>query len=314
MLSLGDQILTIAAVLEAVVLLPILLEFIIERRKRKHAVDLSLEIIDTAGLKVQLAGVDDLLADIRPLIDRARYPEAYEDLRLGNEILIAGPPLSGKKALAKHIAVAAKFDRVIIVHNPRNVDALARARHLAVRARHEKIMLLLPRLDLIDDREDEELLAELDAVIEAISERSHALVVGTTNRLVAGGEVDHLFGATLTLPGAPVVPVPQHALQADVHRMLAGVAEFYLDGALRAGYRLADMSREGFLARVLLSVTNPAQIEDAIVLCQTASIFRQREAAARDGNKGKGGKSSADRVITPDMLELAMRYVVVGGY
>ena len=42
MLSLGDQILTFVAVLEAVVLAPVLLEFIIDRRKRKHAVELSL--------------------------------------------------------------------------------------------------------------------------------------------------------------------------------------------------------------------------------------------------------------------------------
>jgi len=309
MLSLGDQILTVAAVLEAVVLLPILLEFIIDRRKRKHAVELSLEIVDTAGLDVQLAGVDDVLFDIRALIDRARHPEAYSELRLGNEILIAGPPLSGKKALAKRIAIDAACDRIIIVHNPSNVDALARAKHLAKQSRHHKVMLLLPRLDLIDDREDEELLAELDALIEATSDLSHALVVGTTNRLVAGSEVDHLFGVTLTLPGAPVVPTPHQSLQSDVHRMLSGVADFYLDRTLKAGYRLDGISRDGFLARMLLSVTNPAQIEDAVVLCQTASIFRQRESV-----KEKTSGKNSDRIITPDMLELAMRYVVVGGY
>jgi hypothetical protein len=306
MINLGDQILTFAALLEAVVLLPILLEFIIERRKRKHAVELSLEVVDVRDLDVQIAGVDELLYDIRDLIDRARNPQAYAELRLGNEIMIAGPPLSGKKALAKRIAAEASFDRIIIVHNPRNLDALARARHLAVRAaHHRKILLLLPRLDLIDDREDEELLAELDALIEATSELSHALVIGTTNRLVAGSEVDHLFGVTLALPGAPIVPVPPQPLQSDVHRMLASVAEFYLDRATKAGYRLVDISREGFLARILINVTNPAQVEDVIVLCQTASIYRQRQ-------KIKGGEKTADRVLTPDMLELAMRHVVIG--
>jgi len=303
---LSDQILTLAALLEAVVLLPILLEFIIERRKRKHAVELSLEIVEVSDIDIHLAGVDDLLFDIRDLIDRARYPQAYSELRLGNEILIAGPPLSGKKSLAKRIAAEAKFDTLIIVHNPRNVDALARAKHLAVRSR-QKIMLLLPRLDLIDDREDEELLAELDALIEATSELSHALVIGTTNKLVAGSEVDHLFGVTLTLPGAPVVPTPHQSLQGDVHRMLAGVAEFYLDRAIKAGYRLVDISREGFIARVLLNVTNPAQIEDVVVLCQTAAIYRQRKSGE------KGAEKNKDRAITPDMLELSMRHVVVGG-
>jgi len=308
MLTLSDQILTVAAVLEAIVLLPILLEFIIERRKRSHAVELSLEIIDVPGMDVQLAGIDELLLDIRPLIDRVRFPEAYNELRLGNEILIAGPPLSGKKALAKRIALDASIDQIIIVHNPRNVDALARAKYLAKRARHKKIMLLLPRLDLINDREDEELLAELDALIEVTSELSHTLVVGTTNKLISGSEIDHLFGVTLTLPGASVLPVPHQNLQSDVHRMLAGITEFYLNRVLKAGYSLVDISRDGFMARILLGATNPAQIEDVIVLCQTAAIYRQREMTkdSKDKNTGKSGA----RVITPDMLELAMRYVV----
>jgi hypothetical protein len=306
MLALSDQILTVAAVLEAVVLLPILLEFIADRRKRKHAVDLSLEVVEVAGLNVQLAGVEDILFDIRDLIDRARHPEAYAELRLGNEILIAGPALSGKKAMAKRIAYDAAFDQIIIVHNPRNVDALARAKHLVRRARHKKIMLLMPRLDLIDDRDDEELLVELDALIEATSELSHALVVGTTNKLVSGSEIDHLFGVTLTLPGAPLVPEPQLPLQSDVHRMLAGVAEFYLERTIKAGYRLVDISRDGFVARVLLNVTNPSQIEDVVVLCQTAAIYRQRTASKENGKK-------SERIITADMLELAMRRVVVGG-
>jgi ATPase family associated with various cellular activities (AAA) len=307
MFSLSDQILTIAAVLEAIVLLPVLLEFLSERRKRKHTVDLSLEIVEVAGLNIQLAGIDDILVDISDLIDRARHPEAYAELRLGNEILIAGPPLSGKKTLAKRIACEASFDRIIIVHNPRNVDALARAKHLAQRARNQKIMLLLPRLDLINEREDEELLVELDALIEAISELSHALVVGTTNKLIAGSETDHLFGVTLTLPGAPVVPELTQPLQSDVHRMLAGIAEFYLARTLKSGYRLVDISSDGFIARILLNVTNPAQIEDIVVLCQTAAIYRCRT-AAKEGSKG-----NAERVITPEMLELAMRRVVVGG-
>jgi len=306
MLSFSDQIPALAALLEAIVLLPVLLEFLSDRRKRKHAVELSLEIVDVEGMDVHLAGIDEVLFDIRDLVDRARHPEAYAELRLGNEILIAGPPLSGKKAMAKRIAADAAFDRIIIVHNPRNVDALARAKHLAKRARNQKVMLLLPRLDLIDDRDDEELLVELDGLIEATSELSHTLIVGTTNKLIGGGEIDYLFGVTLTLPGAPVVPEPHQPLQGDVHRMLAAVTEFYLDRTIKAGYRLVDISRDGFIARVLINVTNPAQIEDIVVLCQTASIYRQRTGSNVPGRAG-------ERIITPDMLELAMRRVVVGG-
>jgi hypothetical protein len=134
---------------------------------------------------------------------------------------------------------------------------------------------------------------------------SHALVIGTTNKLVVGSEVDNLFGITLTLPGALVVPVPPRPLERDVHRMLAGVAEFYLDNALQLGYHLVDISRDGFMARILLNATNPCQIEDIVVLCQTASVYRQRT------SKDNGDKKN-ERIITPDMLEMVMRRVVLG--
>jgi hypothetical protein len=299
MVSISEQIVSFATVLEAIVLFPVLLEFLNEWRKRRHGVELSLEVVDVDEMKVQLAGMDELLEDITDLIDRARNPAAYAELKLGNEILIAGPPLSGKKALAKRIAKDAAFDKIIIVHNPRNTDALARARHLAYRARRKKVMLLLPRLDLINERADEELLAELDALIEVISELSRALVIGTTNRLVPNGEIDNLFGITLTLPGAPIVPVPQPPLLSEVHRMLAGVAEYYLNAALQAGYSLADISRDGFIARILMSVGNPGQIEDIVVLCQTAAIFRQRQ------------RKTKERQITAEILEIAIRRVVI---
>ena len=42
-------------------------------------------------------------------------------------------------------------------------------------------------------------------------------------------------------------------------------------------------------------------IEDAVVLCQTAAIYRQRK-----------GPKGAERLITPEMLELAMRRVIAG--
>jgi len=299
MISPIEQVAAFGAVLEAIVLLPILLEFLGERRKRRHNVELSLEVTEVAGLDASLAGLDELLEDIRDLIDRARYPEAYAELSLGNEILIAGAALSGKKTLARRIAKDAKFDRIITVYNPRNTDALARAKYLARRARNKKVMLLLPRLDLINEREDEELVVELDALIEAISELSHALVVGTTCRYMPNGEIDNLFGIALTLPGAPIEASPQPPLLAETHRMLAGVAEFYLDRALHGGYRLADISRDGFIARVLMSATNPAQIEDLIVLCQTSAIYRQRI------------KETRDRQITSEILEIALRRVVV---
>ncbi|MDX2027368.1 MAG: hypothetical protein SFW62_01885 [Alphaproteobacteria bacterium] len=294
----SEQVGIFVGVLEAIVLTPILLAFVIEHRKKRHAVDLVMEVTDVASTRTELAGLDELLDDIRDLIDRARHPKAYAELSLGNEMLIVGPPLSGKKTLARRIAKEAAFDHIITVHNPRNTDALVRAKRLMQRAGDKKVMLLLPRLDLVDEHANDEVLAELDALIEATSELPHALVVGTTSRLVANGEIDNLFGTTLMLPGAPVVPVPQAPLQAETHRMLAGVAEYYLDRALRDGYHLADISRDGFVARLLMSVFNSAQIEDILVLCQTAAIYRQRMGQAKE------------REISSEILEIMIRRVV----
>ena len=295
-----EEIGVVTAILETIFFSPILLGFLAEKRKRDHAVNLSLDVEDVDDIAPKLAGLDDLLYDIRDLVDRARHPSAYSELKLGNEILIAGPPLSGKKALARKIAKDANIDKIIVVHNPRNADALAKAKHLVRRAaRFQKAMLLLPRLDLIDEREDEEVLVELDALIETTSQLRNVLVVGTTNQLLPGSEIDNLFGLTLTLPGAPIEPMPQMPLLAEVHRMLAGVARYYLESALKSGYRLEDITAEGVIARILLTATNPAQIEDIIVLCQTTAIFHQRKGTTKD------------RIITPEMLEIAMRRVVV---
>ena len=301
MSSLFDRFMTLTGLLEAIVLLPILLEFMADRRKRNHVVELSLEIIDVSTYSGQVAGMDDILLEIRDLIDRACTPEAYRELKLGNEILIAGPALSGKKTLAKCIAREAQFDRIIIVHNPRNVDALARAKHLARSHQKQKTMLLLPRLDLIDGREDEEMLVELDALIEATSELGHTLIVGTTNHLVEGSEIDNLFGITITLPGAPIVPLAPMPLLTDVHRMLADVADYYLNRAEKDGYTLDSLSHEECVARLLMAATNPAQIEDIIVSCQTIAIYRERM------------KQTTGRLITPEIMEMALRRVIASG-
>src|SRR5215475_12498445 len=143
----SDQILLIATVIGAVATLPTLIEFLIDRRKRKERIALSLDDLDVDDLDVRLAGLDVLLQDIADLIDRAKNPEAYASLQVGNEILIVGPSLSGKKALAYKIAKEAGMDRLIVVYNARNADALAKAKSLIQHYRRQKVMLLLPRLD-----------------------------------------------------------------------------------------------------------------------------------------------------------------------
>jgi hypothetical protein len=81
--------------------LPALIEFLIDRRKRKERIALSLDDLDVGDIDVPLAGLDGLLHEISDLIDRAKHPDAYNTLRVGNEIQIIGPKLNGKKALAR---------------------------------------------------------------------------------------------------------------------------------------------------------------------------------------------------------------------
>lgn len=297
--TLNDNIVMIATVLATVAAFPALIEFLFDYYKRKERIGLSLEELPVAGLDVRLAGMDELLSDIADLIDRIKHPDAYSNLKVGNEILLIGPPLSGKKALAKRIAQLANMDRMIIVHNPRNSDALAKAKKILQFERHRKMVLLLPRLDLIDEEEDEELLTELDALIETSSGRDNILVIGTAARFIPGSEVDNLFGITLALPGADVGAPSRPVADETVHRLLEHVAHFYLKAALAQGYVLSDITTEGFVARILLSVQNPSQVEDTVILCQTTALYRARQ------------QPLAHPVITPDILEIALKRVVL---
>lgn len=295
----AEEILAGAALVGALASMPIFIEFMFERSKRRERTALSLEDVEVTDLHVTLAGCDDLLRDIADLIDRARHPELYRELRVGNEILIVGPALVGKKTLAKRIAIEAQMERLLIVHNPRNADALAKAKQSIQKSGQHKIMLLLPRLDLIDPKEDEELLTELDALIETATERANVLVVGTTATYASGNEIDNLFGIALAMPGTVIEPPPPIIQRPEVTAMLDAVTRHYLAAAKQAGDQLQDMTDDVFVARVLAAASNPGQIEDIIALCQTAALYRQRT------------KETPTRVITPRILETVIRRAIL---
>src|SRR5215475_11461418 len=234
----SDQIILIATVVGAVATLPTLIEFLIDRRKRKERIALSIDDLAVADLDVRLAGLDALLGDIADLIDRAKNPEAYASLQVGNEILIVGPSLSGKKTLAYKIAKEAGMDRLIVVYNARNADALAKAKSLIQHYRRQKVMLLLPRLDNVVENEDEEMLAELEALVDTSTNVSNVQVVATAVDFSPGGLLDNMFGIVLTLPGTPVAHAREHPLSDDARRLLGEVARFYLAATKDAGFTL----------------------------------------------------------------------------
>lgn len=296
---LSEQLVVVATVVAAIAALPPLIEFLIDRRKRRERIALSLDDLSVASLDIRLAGCDELLADLADLIDRAKNPSAYEALKVGNEILIIGPPLAGKKSLAMRIARDTAMERLIIVHNARNTDALTEAKRLIGAYRNRKIMLLLPRLDKVDDPDDEEVQTELDALIETASSMHNVLVIGTAVDFASGGLLDQMFGTVLVLPGAPVTRGAHSDVSAEERAMLGAVAEYYLDVAEKNGVALAGIDRSSVIARLTEVGRNPADIEDIVVLMQTTALFRARQ------------KVTARPEITKEIVEKSIRRVVV---
>jgi energy-coupling factor transporter ATP-binding protein EcfA2 len=244
--------------------------------------------------------MDELLSSIADLIDRARNPAAYQDLKIGNEVLIIGPNQTGKKSLAQKIAQLAGMDRVVTVFNPRDSDALAKAKSLVRGYKWQKVMLLLPRIDLAYQQGDPEVLTELDALIETTSERQNVLVAATTVSFEANSDLDNIFGIKLVLPGAKVGKAHREEIPEDAQRMLAEVTTFYLKEAKRRGFVLQGINEQIFCERILENVINPAEVEDIVALCETTALYRKRS------------KHTPDLVITEEILDLAMARVVVG--
>ena len=244
--------------------------------------------------------MDDLLESIADLVDRARNPAVYQELKIGNEVLIIGPNQSGKKSLAQTIAKMAGMEHIITVYNTRDSDALAKAKSLVRSYKRQKVMLLLPRIDLAYKHSDPELLTELDALIESTSELQNVLVIATAVYFEPDSDLDNTFGIKISLPGAVVVEANRDEISPDAQRVLSEVAVFYLAEATRRGFRVEGMSEKDFCARVLDCVANPAEIEDVVVLCETTALYRKRTGKA------------ADLVIDQSILETAINRVVVG--
>lgn len=295
-----EELLVFATVVGSVAALPAFINFVADVRKRRERVYLSLEDVPVTSLNPRLAGMDDLLEGIADLIDRARSPAAYQDLKIGNEVLIIGPNQSGKKSLAHKIAQLAGMDRVVTVYNPRDSDALAKAKGIVRGYKRQKVLLLLPRIDLAYQQGDPQLLTELDALIETTSEHQNVLVVATTVSFEANSDLDNIFGIKLSLPGARVDAADRPEISEDAQRLLAEVAIYYLKQAQRQGFQLSGMTEEDFRARVLECAMNPAEIEDIVVLCQTTALYLKRT------------RKALITTFTREILETAIARVVAG--
>lgn len=296
----NDQLLLLATIIASVAALPALIDFLVDRRKRRERIALSLEDLPREALHPRVAGYDAIFESIADLVDRARHPKAYTGLRVGNEALLIGPPMCGKKSFALRVAQLAEMDRVLIVHSPRSEDVLARAKTLLKRYSSQKVMLLLPRIDTVFASPDDSLRAELDALIETSSERDNVLVIGTARGCEPDGDLDNIFGIKITLPGAPRTPHATRSIGVDQRRVLVEVAALALSDARAGGFSLRGFDEETLTQRVLEVASNPAEIEDIVSISQTAARHRARIA------------SSNVAAITPDILETAIERVIPG--
>jgi len=297
-LLLTEEVLVLATIIGSIAALPAFIEFVTDLHKRRQRVYLNLDDVPVSSLNPRLAGLDKLLESIADLVDRARTPSAYQDLKIGNEVLIIGPNQSGKKSLAQRIAQMAGMERLVTVYNPRDSDALAKAKGIVRGYKRRKVMLLLPRIDLAYQMGDPELLAELDALIETTSEHPNVLVVATTVWFAADSDLDNIFGIKLALPGAGMDPADRPEISGDAARMLSEVADFYLEEARRRGFRLEGISAEAFNERILECAVNPAEIEDIVVLCQTTALYRRRT------------RQTASAIFNREILETAIARVI----
>lgn len=298
-----NQLLLLATVVGAIAALPALIEFVVARKKRQERVQLSMEDERVDAMQVRLAGFDALLEDVADLVDRAKHPEFYRGLTLGNEMLIIGPALSGKKRLARRLAQLAGLQRVITVHNPRNTDALAHAKGLLRRATSERIMLLLPSLDQVFDssptqsERDEEVEAELDALIEMVANRPNVLVVGTATKLAEGDDLDNLFGMKIVLPGADAIARRTKPASEQLRAVLRDVALMYLRDAADAGCGLHGLTEDDAVALILARTGNAAEVQDAVEAARTSAVYAGRKRGSKVG-------------LTREMLEKGVRRVM----
>ena len=201
--------------------------------------------------------------------------------------------------MAQRIAKDAGLDRLIIVYNARNADALTVAKSLVQRYRRQKVMLLLPRLDNVTEDEDEEVLAELDALIDTTTERSNVLVVGTAVDFEPGSLLDNMFGIVLGAAGhAGGAEHARPRVADDARRMLVDVAMYWLQQR-GAGFVLIDLDEPAAVDRIARAARNPADVADIVVLAETTALYRRRSGATTVPE------------ITAEIVEKSIRRVIV---
>ena len=296
---LGEQLVVIATIIATIAALPELIEFLVARRKSKERIALSLDYGPPPTTPVVLAGLEDLEAGIADLVDCARNPADYRYGNRDNEILIIGRTQSGRSSLAQRFAQRAELDRVLTVYNARDVEVLSEAKRLLGKHRQERILLLLPDLDDAFNREDDDLHAELIALIESASGQDRVTVVATATDFEPDSDLDNLFAIKLVMPGTFLEEITVRGHDQETRRIHRAVATHYLDKALAAGLTLAGLDHAQVVERIVDQASNPGEIRDILNLALVAGTWHQRQ------TRGPAP------ILNSDTLEKSLSRVVV---
>lgn len=305
---LTEQLIVLATVAGAVAAMPALLEWLAERRRRREFLALSLDEVDLRTREVRSAGLDPLVAENADLIDAIRSPERYpKAATTGNEILILGVPMSGRKSLALRLAQEAGLQRALVLHNAANVDALAWSRDRILRMRGVTWLLLIPNLDRVFARaDDDEVVSQLEALVEASSEQRNIVVIATADSLVPDSTLDNLFGIKLLMPGTTAVLPRTPPRSNDALAYHRAVAEHYVKRFAEHQVQFSGiqgLDRDAFIARLLSLVSNPAEIEDICTLCLNAAIFRSHHGGSRTIDAGIIDRALARTLVGVSAVE-----------
>jgi hypothetical protein len=295
----GEQILVVATVVATVAALPGLISFLVERSKLKERIQLSLEDAPPPAEPVVLAGLEELEAGIEDLVDCARYPEAYRQGNRDNEIVIIGPPMSGRRSLAQRFAQRASLDRVITVYNTRHPEVLSEAKRLIGKNRRARTMLLLPDLDKAFARDDDELRAELITLIETAASHDRITVIATATEFVPDSDLDNLFAIKLVMPTIQLQAMTMRTHNREAHRLHLAVAKHYVRQALEHGLILKGLDEEQVVMTISARAGNPAEIRDIVNLAMLTGTWHQRQSG------------ETVPVLTRFTLEAALNRVVV---
>ena len=290
---------------EAAILAPMGAMYATDWLARRALVRESVEIVELVNFENPF-GLQDMIDDVSDLINCVSEPDLYGSLTKDNEILVVGPPQSGKDTFLYYMAQKAGVRRVMSVYAPHNDAGLIhairfldggvweRTAQQITKIRPTKTLLHLPGLN-------GEPSPLLEALIKAARVRPHIMIGGTTTHYDRNGKVATLFGTVRTMPQGD----DEDGLSKDY---LRATAEGFLGKAKSAHFALSGFRDESeFIEPIVEQAINVSEIKDTLEHCQRRAIFELQSRAKPDVHTAKEALK-----ITPEIRDRALNRAILG--